>query len=88
VKVRVLAWLVAGVLGLALAACVTFAASQLSSQHVGLSGEPLSAGRGLAPQAPRGPAVTRSMPATPRPSAPPQADNEGVSDGDASGGDD
>ena len=44
------AWLVAAVLGLALAAGITLAASQLSSQHIGLSGEPLSAGDELVPK--------------------------------------
>jgi hypothetical protein len=47
----VIAWLVAAVLGLALAAGITLAASQLSSQRVGLSGEPLSAGDRLVPRA-------------------------------------
>ncbi len=47
----VLAWVVAAVLGLALAAGITLAASQLSSQRIGLSGEPLSAGDELVPRA-------------------------------------
>jgi hypothetical protein len=47
----VVAWIVAAVLGLALAAGITLAASQLSSQRVGLSGEPLSAGDQLVPRA-------------------------------------
>jgi hypothetical protein len=46
----VVAWVVAAVLGLALAAGVTLAASQLSSQRIGLSGEPLSAGDELVPR--------------------------------------
>jgi hypothetical protein len=46
----VVAWIVAAVLGLALAAGITLAASQLSSQHIGLSGEPLSAGDELVPK--------------------------------------
>jgi hypothetical protein len=86
--VRVVAWLVAAVLGLALAACITFAASQLSSQHVGLSGEPLSAGRGLAPQAHDRPAATRSTPATTRPSTTRPQPNGSADDGEASEGDD
>jgi hypothetical protein len=45
-----IAWIVAAVLGLALAAGITLAASQLSSQHIGLSGEPLSAGDELVPK--------------------------------------
>lgn len=48
----VVAWIVAAVLGLALAAGITLAASQLSSQRIGLSGEPLSAGDELVPRAP------------------------------------
>jgi hypothetical protein len=46
---RAVAWGVAGVLGLALAAGLTAAAEQVTSQHVGLSAEPVSAGRALAP---------------------------------------
>ncbi len=44
------AWIVAAALGLALAAGITLAASQLSSQQIGLSGEPLSAGAELVPR--------------------------------------
>ena len=43
-----LAWVAVGVLGLALAAGVTYAATQLSSQRIGLSAEPPSAGEELA----------------------------------------
>ena len=43
-----LAWIAAGLLGLALAAGVTYAATQLSSQRIGLSAEPPSAGQELA----------------------------------------
>lgn len=46
----VVAWIVAAVLGLVMAVAITLAASQLSSQHVGLSGEPLSAGDRLIPR--------------------------------------
>jgi hypothetical protein len=46
----VVAWIVAAVLGLAMAAGITLAASQLSSQQIGLSGEPLSAGAELVPR--------------------------------------
>ena len=60
----VLGWILAAVLGLALAAGITLAASQLSSQRVGLSGEPLSAGDQLVPRA-----HARSTPR--RPSHPP-----------------
>jgi hypothetical protein len=62
-KWRALAiWTLAGLAGLAIAAGLTYAASQLASQPVGLTSEPLSAGEDLAP----GPA--RSTPtATPTP---------------------
>jgi hypothetical protein len=43
-----LAWIAVGLLGLALAAGVTYAATQLSSQRIGLSAEPPSAGEELA----------------------------------------
>jgi hypothetical protein len=49
-KRAAVAWIVAALLGLALAAGITLAASQLSSQHIGLSGEPLSAGDELVPK--------------------------------------
>jgi hypothetical protein len=54
----VIAWIVAAVLGLALAAGITLAASQLSSQHIGLSGEPLSAGDQLVPKSRATPTMT------------------------------
>jgi len=92
----VIAWLVAAVLGLALAAGITLAASQLSSQRVGLSGEPLSAGDRLVPRAQPGPTERRpshpSRPAHPsrpsqssRPSPssrPPSGDDAGDAGGD------
>jgi hypothetical protein len=43
-----LAWIAVGLIGLALAAGVTYAATQLSSQRIGLSAEPPSAGQELA----------------------------------------
>jgi len=46
-----IAWVAAALVGLALAAGVTLAVSQLSSQRIGLSGEPASAGRELVPRA-------------------------------------
>ncbi len=48
-----LRWTLLGLLGLAVAAGVSVAASHLVSQRIGLASEPLSAGRELAPQ-PRG----------------------------------
>jgi hypothetical protein len=44
----VILWTLAALAGLLLAAGVTLAASSLSSQRVGLSAEPLTAGQGLA----------------------------------------
>lgn len=93
----VIAWVVAAVLGLALAAGITLAASQLSSQRVGLSGEPLSAGDRLVPRAQPRPTQRRpSHPSRPaRPSQPsptsqpsqPSQPSSGDDGGDA-GGDD
>jgi hypothetical protein len=51
------AWIAAAVLGLVLAVAITLAASQLSNQRVGLSGEPLSAGDQLVPRAQPHPAA-------------------------------
>ena len=45
----ILGWTALALLGLALAAGVTLAASELSSQKIGLQSEPLDAGRNLAP---------------------------------------
>lgn len=45
----IVAWTLLALLGLALAAGVTLAASELSSQKIGLQSEPLDAGRDLAP---------------------------------------
>jgi hypothetical protein len=45
-----LVWIAVGLVGLALAAGVTYAATQLSSQRIGLSAEPPSAGQELAPR--------------------------------------
>ena len=89
----VIAWVVAAVLGLALAAGITLAASQLSSQRVGLSGEPLSAGDQLVPRAQPRPTQRRpshpSRPAHPsqpsqtsQPSQPPSGDDGGDAGGD------
>jgi hypothetical protein len=46
---RLLGWFALALLGLVVAAAVSLAASRLSSQHIGLSSEPLGAGKGLAP---------------------------------------
>ena len=42
-------WALAALLGIALTAGITWATSQLTSQHIGLSSEPISAGSRLAP---------------------------------------
>jgi hypothetical protein len=98
----VVAWVVAAVLGLALAAGVTLAASQLSSQRIGLSGEPASAGDELVPRttakpgAAARPAEDRAHRAThppPRTGAPAQPLRGGVAGqgderGEGSDGDD
>ena len=46
---KLLLWVATGLVGLVLAAGVSYAATQLSSQRIGLSAEPPSAGEELAP---------------------------------------
>ncbi len=46
-------WALFAVLGVALAAGVSIAAGQLSSQRIGLSSEPITAGKRLVPATPR-----------------------------------
>ena len=91
------AWAVAALAGLVLAAGLSTAASTLSRQRIGLSSEPLAAGRALAPtperripyRPPRGrhprprPTATATATATavPRPTAAPPRD-------DSTGGED
>lgn len=60
-----LAWISAGLIGLALTAGATYAATQLSSQRIGLSAEPPSAGEMLAPPHPAHQARGTATPATP-----------------------
>ena len=45
-----IAWIALALAGLLVAVAVAYAASRLASPHVGLSGEPISAGRRLAPR--------------------------------------
>ena len=68
---RTFALAVAAVAGLVLAAALTTAASTLSNQSVGLSSEPLTAGRGLAPTATGSPSAepTPRSTRTPKPRA-------------------
>lgn len=64
---RAVAWTLAAVLGLALAAGVSWATSRLTSVRIGLASEPITAGSRLAPQnraAGAGGTTTRN--ATPR----------------------
>jgi len=62
---RTLLWCLAAIAGVVLVAGVTYAASGLSTQEIGLSSEPLSAGEELAPKA----TATASPTATPRKAA-------------------
>jgi hypothetical protein len=62
---RTVLWILAAVAGVLLVAGVTAAASSLSTQTVGLSSEPLSAGEQLTPRATAQPTATP----TPRPKA-------------------
>lgn len=49
-------WIALALIGLVLAAGVSIAASKLTRQHIGISSEPLSAGRDLAPATTAAPA--------------------------------
>ena len=62
-RLRRLLWILGALAGVVLAAGVTYAASSLSTQQVGLSAEPPSAGADLAPSA--------TATATPRPTRTP-----------------
>ncbi len=69
-------WMLAAVVGIVLTAGITWATSQLTSQHIGISSEPLSAGHGLAPPVAERSAPKRSRPTpkvTPTVTAPPAA---------------
>jgi uncharacterized membrane protein YgcG len=67
VKRGTVLWALAALLGLVLTAAVTWAASQLASQHIGLSSEPLSVANGLAPRTTptRAPTTPTRAPTTP-----------------------
>jgi hypothetical protein len=53
VKRSTLAWAALALAGLLIAAGAAYAASKIATQPIGLSSEPISAGRGLAPKATR-----------------------------------
>jgi hypothetical protein len=74
-RLRRLLWFLGALAGVVLAAGVTYAASSLSTQQVGLSAEPPSAGADLAPTATATP-TAKPRPkrtATPRPKRKPKA---------------
>src|SRR5215208_4639060 len=84
---RKLFWFVGALAGVVLAAGVTYAASSLSTQRIGISSEPASAGQDLAPartETPK-PTPTPAPRATAVPTAVPTVDDHG---GDDNGGDD
>lgn len=87
-----LAWILAALVGLAVAVGVMAAASHLSSQRVGLASEPPSAGTRLAPaREPRRRApkprrkqdAAKTTPSAPASTAPSQVPGEGDGDADA-----
>jgi hypothetical protein len=90
-------WISAGLLGLGVAVALALLTSRVAQPPVGLSGEPVSAGRALAPARtattapagaqPRRPAVRTSTQAAPPPAtqAPPRDDDDRGGSGDSSG---
>src|SRR3954454_20058763 len=66
---RTVLWSLAAVAGVLLVAGVTAAASSLSTQTIGLSSEPLTAGQQLTPRATATPTATATATATPKPKA-------------------
>src|SRR6478736_6198466 len=60
---KLLLWTLGALAGVVLAAGVTYAASSLSTQRIGISSEPVSAGQELAPKA----TATRTPTSTPKP---------------------
>lgn len=61
-----LRWPLLALLGLLVAAAIAFLATQMVSQKIGISSEPLSAGRALAPRSPaaKKPPLVRTMTVT------------------------
>src|SRR3954452_11104308 len=62
-RMKIALWILGALAGGVLAAGVTYAASSLSTQRIGLSSEPVNAGRELAPRA----TATRTPTPTPSP---------------------
>src|SRR3954454_15122422 len=62
-RMKIALWILGDLAGAVLAAGVTYAASSLSTQRIGLSSEPVNAGRELAPRA----TATRTPTPTPSP---------------------
>src|SRR6476661_10390321 len=60
---KLLLWTLGALAGVVLAAGVTYAASSLSTQRIGISSEPVSAGQELAPKA----TASRTPTPTPKP---------------------
>jgi hypothetical protein len=60
----IVGWVALAILGLAVAAAVSLAASRISSQRIGLASEPLTAGNRLAPRTttPTTPSSTQTTP--------------------------
>jgi hypothetical protein len=81
---RTALWILAAVAGVLVIAGVTAAASTLSTQSIGLSSEPLTAGDRLAPTAtptPTPTATPRKSTRTPTPTPTPTVDDHGGSSG-------
>jgi len=67
VKRTTLGWTALALAGLLIAAGAAYAASKIATQPIGLSSEPISAGRALAPKATRPARPKPRRTATPRP---------------------
>ena len=94
-----LRWPLLALVGLLVAAAIAFLATQMVSQKIGISSEPLSAGKALAPRpsAAKKPPVARTTTATPADTTtsapapaplPVPATSNAPSDGGGEGGDD
>jgi hypothetical protein len=87
---KLLLWILGALAGVVLAAGVTYAASSLSTQRIGISSEPVSAGQELAPKATATrtatPTPTPRKKAKPKPTATPQPTATAVPTVDDHGG--